>query len=377
MKKDRNVSKKLILDVLNDKEDTYSLNEKLFYIVNVNMIVNDKNKFFYDGKVEYGNNIFKDIVVDYFNNNNFIYQDNVKGIVSSIINNDKIEDFAKKIVNDTDVDTFLKCGGAFGKVIQDYINNNIKICIEMFQTETQGTQYDIDEINKGYDKLVEDIENKINNPSDYEKLSEFASKLGKDELNELQNILIQCEYDEKVLQDFTQAVDNVVINKNTAEDQLYLETILIYNTKNNTLSNMSIIDKQENARLSFEKLIDYLNEHKNENLIMIQAKKPSFKMFNDKENIIINNLFELCKYNNSKILDFLAVNADVIKKNGLGELNYRSLIDNKCYSYKYKTTDNFKNHISKLEINDKLKNNQNLYSNTENQENIEVDKMRK
>lgn len=358
MKKNRNSSKKIILEVLNDKDDKYPLNVKLFYIVNANMVANDKNKFIYDGKVEYGNNIFKDIIIDYFNKNNFVYQDNIKDIINSIVKNEKVEDFAKKLVNDTDVNAFLECGGAFGKVIQDYINNNTKLCIEIFGAEKE--------------KNIQDEETKIHNQKDFEKLSEFANKLGKDELNELQNILIQCEYDDKVLSDFTSAVDKVVVNKNVGENYLPVDTIMIYNTKTSDFYDISITDKNGNKWLSFEKFVDLLNDYKNDNLIVVQAKLPTFKEFEPWENATIKGMFAVAKDNGNKLMDFVTVNVDSIKKNGEGQYNFKSIIDKDCYSYKFKTKQNVKIHFNKLEVNEELKSKQGFYANETQAQKIET-----
>ena len=64
------------------KENKYPYYVKLFYISH-NSVLNDKNKLIYDGNnVNDTKNIFKDIIVDYFNKNNFVYQDNIKDIIN-------------------------------------------------------------------------------------------------------------------------------------------------------------------------------------------------------------------------------------------------------------------------------------------------------
>ncbi len=358
MKENRNVSKKIILDVLNDKENKYPYNVKFFYISH-NFILNDKNKLIYDGNNVSGTKkIFKDIIVDYFNKNNFVYQDNIKDIINSIVKNERVEEFAKKLVDDVYLWNFEKCDGILGNVIQDYINNNTKLCIEMFGTEKENN--------------IQDEETKIHNQKDFEKLSEFANKLGKDELNELQNILIQCEYDDKVLSDFTSAVDKVVVNKNVEENYLPVDTMMIYNTKTRDFYDISMADKNGNKWLSFEKFVDLLNDYKNDNLVVIQAKLPTFKEFEPWENATIKGMFAVAKDNGNKLMDFVTVNVDSIKKNGEGQYNFKSIIDKDCYSYKFKTKQNVKIHFNKLEVNEELKSKQGLYANETQAQKIET-----
>ena len=349
MKENRNESKKIILDVLNDKNDKYPYNVKLFYI-GMNTVLNDKNKLIYDGNnVEDSKNILKDMVVDCFKNGNFI---------SSIINYDKVEEFAEKLVNDTSISIFEKCDGNLGNVIGEYINNNTKLCIEMFGDEKENN--------------IQDEETKIHNQKDFEKLSEFANKLGKDELNELQNILIQCEYDDKVLSDFTSAVDKVVVNKNVEENYLPVDTMMIYNTKTSDFYDISMADKNGNKWLSFEKFVDLLNDYKNDNLIVVQAKLPTFKEFEPWENATIKGMFAVAKDNGNKLMDFVTVNVDSIKKNGEGQYNFKSIIDKDCYSYKFKTKQNVKIHFNKLEVNEELKSKQGFYANETQAQKIET-----
>lgn len=146
MEENRNLSKKIILDVLNDKNDKYPFNVKLFYI-ELWTVFNDKNKLIYDGNdVEGSENILKDMVVDYFKNGNF---------VSSIINYDKVEDFAKKLVNDTSISIFENCDGNLGNAIGEYINNNKRLCIEMFGDEKENNiQKESKESNLSYEKYI-------------------------------------------------------------------------------------------------------------------------------------------------------------------------------------------------------------------------------
>lgn len=63
-------------------------------------------------------------------------------------------------------------------------------------------------------EMTEEEKVEIYNKDDYEKLTKFAKKLNIDTLEELQSILIQCEYDEKFLSDFASAIDNTYVNKN-------------------------------------------------------------------------------------------------------------------------------------------------------------------
>lgn len=348
MKENRNVSKKIILDVLNDKKNKYPYNVKLFYISH-NFVLNDKNKLIYDGNnVNDTKNIFKDIIVDYFNKNNFVYQDNIKDIINSIIKNDKVEEFAKKLVDDVYLWHFEKCDGILGNVIQDYINNNTKLCIEMFGAEKENN--------------IQDEETKIHNQKDFEKLNEFANKLGKDELNELQNILIQCEYDDKVLSDFTSAVNKIVVNKNLANDEFKEEKIhnnacLIYDTKEQKMYDISIIDNKGNSHVSFEKYSELLRNHNNNDLIMIKAKDTNTELSNYEKETMKAMLYT-ANYYKDTIMDVLVVNTNDIKYNNNGEYIFKEKSNISCYSNNYNETTNLTNHINKLIINNDLKKSQ-------------------
>ena len=187
MKENRNLSKKIILDVLNDKDEKYPMNVKLFYITNVGTVINEKNEFLYDRK-EFLNytTIIKDLLIDYINKNNFIYQDNSKDIMNSILRNNKVEDFAERLSKDIPMVDFLNSNEAFGKVVQDYINNNTKICIELYGAEniqkitgTQIIKYSEPNINK-----VENIEGN-DKPNIYaEAIAKAEAETGNDTLKE-------------------------------------------------------------------------------------------------------------------------------------------------------------------------------------------------
>lgn len=384
MEENRNTSKKIILNVLNDKANRYPLNVKLFYITDGNLITNDKNKLLYDGKVEFGNNIFKDIIIDYFKNNNFVYQDSCEDIINLIKKCNKIEEFASKLVNDLSVDKFLECNGVFGEVIQDYINSIFK----NNKLYEQGTQYDLTETNEKFDKLVNDIEKqqnvdnikKHNQNTLKENLNWRLIEIKKDQDNyniallkdkETNMYVIAYNYDERTnswqqghyLNNFNKAVEEYFTYFEKELSNSNKNSYYLYNIEAGTFTNISEINIYNNSIFSYDKFVKALNEDIGQNFVLVKILEPynykankmefwkneyDIRTFSEEVNYLIN--IDCCK---SKVLDLVNIKRDYFD-NTNKTVSLKDFKNTDVVSHKYEKVVNFHKHINNLQINEQL-----------------------
>lgn len=248
-------------------------------------------------------------------------------------------------------------------ICNKHINNSNNIDINEIANKQMNEM-----INDEISKLEEDKPN-IYNKEDYNKLAEWTSQLDNETLKELQNILIQCEYDKNLLSDFTSAVDNSLVNNNQNMRKIQNNTYMLYDTNKQKIYDISIIDKKENAHISFEKYTEILNNHKDNNFVLIQAKDTNTQMLSSYEKEAVEGLLYAANYKGSKVMDMVLIDTNDIKIDQEGKCNCKDLINKNCFSYKFNENKNFKNHINNLEINNELKKSQKLNINNQEETN--------
>ena len=204
-----------------------------------------------------------------------------------------------KIISDNkDKDFYYEVSKSLIRMLRS-VNPNDKEALDLAYnvfTACSKDNYKISDLKKIVDNKITKLPNnlfdnqeiQVNNQTDYEKLKEFAKSFRKEQLEELQSILIQAENDPKYLSDVVSAFDKVYVEKNK-EKIIYVGNNKVYEYNGarysipDTLANEIYQDKKIEYQLEYinelkdDKKFSWLKSLNNEELLKIAQKSKDFE----------------------------------------------------------------------------------------------------